>query len=128
MKSHPRSRKRYEGNCPTNMFDWFKKEEYVRGVNLSKFDIWFAEHFWCKYFGHKWEYWSLIGRYKCERCLEARPQEETAHGHLTYFQKLKMRSLRPDGSVATGVEGQRIRDLRLRSQEQAAKRTRYLTR
>lgn len=37
---------------------WFKAEKYKRIPCILR--------------GHKWEYWNLLGAYKCEKCGEAR--------------------------------------------------------
>lgn len=65
---------------------FYKKKRYLHGY-ASDYDFWVAENIICKYFGHEFEYWHLIARDKCRRCLAAGPKDEKEQNrHQVYLQ------------------------------------------
>lgn len=70
------------------MIKLFKREFYTRakllGNEYSEFNIWFSRNFICPLISHKWEFWQLISRSKCKRCLLPK-DDSIAEGWLNGF-------------------------------------------
>ncbi len=41
----------------------------IDGKKRSSFSLWLAKCILCPLFGHKWSWWQVIERSKCDRCL-----------------------------------------------------------
>lgn len=84
--------------------------------DIPDWQLWISEHIICPIFGHKWEYWLVIGKDKCARCLV--PRVEESHKSFSKMDKIRSRSLAPDGkTVITGRAGMKLNDAKKRAAE-----------
>lgn len=63
----------------------FRRYKFIDGISRSKADMWLYENILCPLLGHKWEWWRLIERSKCERCLEPNRRESRKWDHMIAF-------------------------------------------
>lgn len=65
--------------------EFYKRHKGLDNIYRSKFDILVAEKFTCRLFGHKWEWWQLLERSKCSRCLESNSREAKVFEAMAAF-------------------------------------------
>lgn len=61
---------------------------YADDKRISEFEIFLYKAFICGFIGHKWEWWQLIERHKCARCLEPMYEDNCAPSRFGFLRKL----------------------------------------
>lgn len=88
------------------VLDFFLKKRNYIGGKRTDFSLFFYKHFICPRFGHKYEYWNLIARHKCRRCLDARI--EIAREALDDKQKMKLSWYRNEAKWKENIRNRKV--------------------